>query len=132
MAMMPPHRRPAGDRRDVMTTIVENFGSGAAARMAGARAALGMPGLVLGASYLGFGALVRQTHLDLPQGLTSPIAGWALPWPIALIEAYAAGGSVLSAALALLLTNTRLVPMVASLLPFLRVGYTTPPRFRHY
>ncbi len=115
-----------------MTTIVENFGSGAAARMAGARAALGMPGLVLGASYLGFGALVRQTHLDLPQGLTSTIAGWALPGQIALIEVYAAGGTVLSAALAVLLTNARLLPMVASLLPILRGGDTTPPRLRHY
>jgi predicted branched-subunit amino acid permease len=111
---------------------LEDFGSNALARRQGAVAALGMPGLVLGASYLGFGALVRQSHLDLPQGLTSTIFSWALPGQIALIEVYAAGGTLLSAALAVLLTNARLLPMVASLMPLLRAGETTSPRLRHY
>jgi predicted branched-subunit amino acid permease len=110
----------------------EDFGSAAAARRQGALAALAMPVVVLGASYLGFGAFVRQSGLTLLQGVGSSITGWALPGQIALIEIYAVGGTLLSAALAVILTNARLLPMVASLMPILRAGEVGPPRLRHY
>jgi predicted branched-subunit amino acid permease len=110
----------------------EDFGSTAAARRQGALAALAMPAVVLGASYLGFGAFVRQSGLTLPQGVVSSATGWALPGQIALIEIYAVGGTLLSAALAVILTNARLLPMVASLMPVLRAGEAGPPRLRHY
>lgn len=111
---------------------IEDFGSPGGARRRGALAALGMPALVLGASYLGFGALIRENHLGLDAGLVSTTAGWALPGQIVLVEAFAAGASLLSASLAVLLTNARLLPMVASLMPVLRAGEHGKPRLRHY
>ena len=103
------------------------------ARLAGMRAGLGTPSLVLGASYLGFGAFAREAGLDLWQGMGSTIAGWALPGQIALVEIYALGGSLIAAAIAVGLANARLLPMVVVLMPILRHGETgAKPRFIHY
>lgn len=82
-----------------------------------AREALGMPGLVLLASYVGFGSLVRQSGLDLPQGLASTATAWALPGQVAMVELSAVGASALSIAIAVALTNARLTPMVVTILP---------------
>jgi predicted branched-subunit amino acid permease len=111
---------------------IEDFGSANAARRHGTRAALGMPALVLGASYIGFGALIRESSLGLGEGLTSTIAGWALPGQIVLVEILTAGGSILTAGIAVLLTNARLFPMVATLMPILRAAESGKPRLRHY
>lgn len=48
------------------------------------------------------------------------MTGWALPGQVALVELYAAGTSVAGVALAVLLTNARLMPMVIVLMPLLR------------
>ena len=84
------------------------------------REALGLPGLVLFASYVGFGSLVRESGLGLPEGLVSTATGWALPGQVALVELYAVGASVVTIALAVALTNTRLMPMVVTIMPLLR------------
>ncbi|MGQ9365149.1 AzlC family ABC transporter permease [Azospirillum sp. ST 5-10] len=84
------------------------------------REALGLPSLVLFASYVGFGSLVRESGLGLPEGLVSTATGWALPGQMALIELYGVGASLLTIALAVALTNTRLMPMVVTLMPLLR------------
>ena len=111
----------------------DDFGSPGQARLAGMRAAIGAPALVLGASYVGFGAFVHQSGLTLLQGLASTTTGWALPGQIALIEIFAAGGSILAAAIAVGLANARLLPMVVTLLPILRRGDgTASPRPIHY
>jgi len=111
----------------------EDFGSPERARRAGMRAAVGAPALVLGASYVGFGAFVHQSGLTLIQGLASTTTGWALPGQIALIEIFAAGGSILAAAIAVGLANARLLPMVVTLLPILRHGEgAANPRLIHY
>jgi predicted branched-subunit amino acid permease len=96
------------------------FGGPRAAALAGLRHAFGAPGLVLGASFLGFGALVRQSELALWHGLLSTVTGWALPGQTALVELYAAGASLLSIALAVALSNARLLPMTVTLVPVLR------------
>ena len=54
----------------------------AAARQ-GAREAFGVPAIVLGASFLGFGALVREAGLSPWHGLLSTALGWALPGQVA-------------------------------------------------
>lgn len=110
----------------------EDWGSPGGARLAGMRAAFGAPALVLGASYVGFGAFVHQSGLNLAQGLASTVTGWALPGQIALIEIFAAGGSILAAAIAVGLANARLMPMVVTLLPILRQGEQGKPRVAHY
>jgi len=111
----------------------EDFGSPKAAALAAMRAAIGAPALVLGASYVGFGAFVHQSGLTLLQGLGSTTAGWALPGQIALVEIFATGGSLLAAAIAVGLANARLLPMVVTLLPLLRQGDgLKKPRLIHY
>lgn len=112
---------------------VEDFGSPQGAYRAAMRAAIGAPALVLGASYVGFGAFVHQSGLTLLQGLGSTVTGWALPGQIAMVEIFAVGGSILAAAIAVGLANARLLPMVVTLLPILRHGDgLAKPRLIHY
>jgi predicted branched-subunit amino acid permease len=86
----------------------------------GVRDGLGVPGIVLGASFLGFGSLVRESGLSLPFGLISTATGWALPGQLALVELYGAGAGLLAVTLAVALTNARLLPMTISAMPLLR------------
>jgi predicted branched-subunit amino acid permease len=84
------------------------------------REAIGLPAIVLGASYLGFGSVVREGGMTLTQGLVSTATAWALPGQVVLVELWALGASVLAMALAVALTNARLFPMTVSLMPLLR------------
>ncbi len=93
------------------------FASPRAAFWGAAREAFGAPALVLGASFVGFGSLVRVSGLTAGHGLFSTVTSWALPGQIALVELYAAGVSMASLAAAVALTNVRLMPMVAALMP---------------
>ena len=91
---------------------------------------LGVPAIVLSASYIGFGALVQQVDLDIWHALFSVVTAWALPGQVALIELYADGAGILAIAAAVALTNARLLPMVITLMPLLRAPGT--PRWRYY
>lgn len=91
-----------------------------AACLGAMREAMGAPMLVLAASYLGFGSLVRSSDLTLPFAIASTVTGWALPGQIALVELYAVGASLVAIALAVSLTNVRLLPMTLALMPHLR------------
>lgn len=99
----------------------DDFGSPRGALRRGAREAVGAPLLVLFASYVGFGSLVRESGLSLPVGLLSTIATWALPGQIVSVELYAAGASLLTIFIAVALTNARMMPMTMTLLPVLGV-----------
>lgn len=88
-----------------------------AVRRAALREAMGIPALVLGASYLGFGSLVRESGFSLWFGLASTATGWALPGQVALVELAAIGASLLVTTVAVGLTNARLMPMTVTLLP---------------
>lgn len=109
---------------------LHDYGSTGHAMVAGARRAFGVPSIVLGGSFLGFGALVHQVGLSVWHALFSTATGWALPGQIALVELYAVGASVLVIAVAVGLTNARLFPMTVTLIPLLR----TPgvPRWQYY
>ena len=101
-----------------------------AAYRRGLRHAIGAPSLVLFASYLGFGALVRASDLHLIHGLFSTLTGWALPGQVILIELYVAGAPLLAIAAAVALTNARLLPMTVALMPMLRSSRW--PRWLYY
>ena len=96
----------------------------------GSRESIGLPTLVLGASYLGFGSLIRESGWSMELGLLSTITGWALPGQIAMVELYGVGAGAIVVALAVGLTNARLLPMVVSLLPIMR--HPNWPRWTHY
>jgi predicted branched-subunit amino acid permease len=85
------------------------------------REAVGAPLLVLFASYVGFGSLVRESRMSLPAGLLSTIATWALPGQIVSVELYAAGASLATIFIAVALTNARMMPMTMTLLPLVRL-----------
>jgi len=107
---------------------VAAYGSTQAAFRAGLRVSLGVPVLALGASYLGFGALVRESGFSLWQGLFSSATTFALPGQVLLVELYAVGATLAVMAVAVGLSSTRLLPMTMSLLPQLR--YEGLPRWR--
>ncbi|MDZ4735579.1 MAG: AzlC family ABC transporter permease [Rhodospirillaceae bacterium] len=101
-----------------------------AAFVEGMRLAAGIPAIVLASSYLGFGVLARESGLGLGQSIASTATGWALPGQIALVELYAVGASWFAIAIAVALTNARLLPMTVTLMPYLRHPGT--PRWKYY
>ncbi len=106
------------------------FGSPRGAALTGLREAIGVPALVLGASYLGFGALIQGAGLTVWHGLFSTFTGWALPGQIILVELYSLGAGLLVVAAAVAMTNARLLPMTVALMPYLRAPGT--PRWHYY
>jgi predicted branched-subunit amino acid permease len=96
----------------------------------GVRDALGVPAIVLSASFLGFGSLCRESGLSIWLGLASTATGWALPGQVAMVELYAVGASLAVILLAVSLTNARLLPMTIVLMPLTRAPGI--PRWRYY
>ncbi len=96
----------------------------------GVREGLGLPGLVIFGSFLGFGSLVHGSGLGLAAGLVSSATTWALPGQIAMVELYGVGASLLVNVMAVWLTNTRLLPMVITLIP--QFGPGRMIGWRHY
>ncbi len=86
----------------------------------GVREALGVPAVVMAASFLGFGALVRESGFPLWFGLASTATGWALPGQVALVELLSVGASIVAIISVVALTNARLLPMTVALVPLLR------------
>jgi len=84
------------------------------------RAALSVPCLVLFFSYLGFGGLLQGVGFPLVAGVLSTILIWALPAQIILIGGLTTGTSLIAIALAVGLSSLRLLPMVVSIVPYLR------------
>lgn len=110
--------------------LTRDFGGRRPAFWAGVRLALGVPAAVLGASYIGFGALVQQVGLDLWHGLASVVTAWALPGQVALVDLYGDGASIFAIGVAVALTNARLLPMALTLVPLMRSPGT--PRWQYY
>jgi predicted branched-subunit amino acid permease len=88
--------------------------------IAGFRDAFGSPAFVLGASYVGFGSLVRELDFNLFLGLASSVFIWALPAQVTTVELYTIGAPLLSIFIAVALINFRFMPMVVSVMPLLR------------
>jgi len=95
------------------TTVL---GDGPAVRK-GIAAAIGMPVIVLGASFLGFGSLVHASRMSLETGLAATLGLYALPGQIALVELFAAGTPWAALLLAVWLSGARLMPMVITIMP---------------
>jgi predicted branched-subunit amino acid permease len=107
-----------------------SYASPRAAAWGGRRDALNAPALVLGASYIGFGSLCRQSGLTPLESLASTASIWALPGQIVMAELFGIGASLAVIALAVAMTNARLLPMTATLTPVVRAAGT--PRWRYY
>lgn len=116
----------AGDAQQTLRP----YGSRHKARLGGARDAFGMPAFVLGASYLGFGSLVRESGFSLSMGLFSTLTGWALPGQVLLMEMLSLGSAVFAICVAVALTNMRLLPMTVTMMPMMRAP--NRPRWHYY
>ncbi|MFD2206806.1 AzlC family ABC transporter permease [Kiloniella antarctica] len=103
----------------------DDLGSKQAAYIKGCKDAIAIPAIILGSTYMGFGALVSETGLEVWHALISTAVNWAIPGQIATMELYAINASLLSIAVAVGLINCRLMPMTIVLLPFIK-NKTTP------
>jgi predicted branched-subunit amino acid permease len=130
MTVKTPSPGPSPDNTSAAAPVAPQFGSPRGAALAGLRDSFGVPMIVLGASYLGFGSLVRGAGLDVWFGLFSTFTGWALPGQIVVIELYSLGASLFVVAAAVAMTNARLLPMTVALMPYLRHAGT--PRWLYY
>lgn len=101
-----------------MTSVA--FSSGSDAFRAGARDAFGAPAAVLGAGYIGFGALAVETGFSIGLALLSTLTIWALPGQLVLVEMSALGAAALVIVPTVMLTSARFLPMTVTLMPLLR------------
>jgi len=85
-----------------------------------------VPAAVLCASSMGYGALARDSSLDLGLTLFINATLFALPAQVVLVDQIARGAALGGAAFAVALTAIRLLPMTVSLLPLLRNGKRLP------
>lgn len=83
--------------------------------------ALSVPGVVMAASFIGFGALVRGLETGLLPGLLTTVFVWALPGQVVLVNMHAQGAAFLAIAAAVTLTAVRLLPMVVLVISKVRV-----------
>ena len=76
--------------------------------------------MVLGAGYLGFGALANGGQFPLWAALLSTVTIFALPGQLAMLEMSIAGSVPVMIVVTVGLTAARFLPMTVALLPVLR------------
>ena len=86
--------------------------------------------LVLSVSFLGFGAFIRDSQLDVFHGMFLTGAVWALPGQVVLVNLLQEGAAWLTIAVAVSLTAIRFLPMMVSMLPL--VNQPGTPRWQLY
>jgi len=90
----------------------------------GMRAALtSVQGMVLFASYVGYGGLCASIGFPFGAAVFSTVLVLALPSQLLLITGFVAGNAMLGIALAVFLSAARLLPSVVTLLPYLRARF---------
>jgi len=86
--------------------------------------------LILAVSFLGFGAVIRDSPLDIFQGVFLTGIVWALPGQVVMVSLLQEGAVALTIAVAVSLSAVRLLPMVVSMLPL--VNHPGQPRWLLY
>lgn len=84
-----------------------------------------MPVMVVAVTFVGFGALARDSGLDILQAIFIVATVFALPGQVVLVDEAAKGVGLIGVAFAVALTSVRLLPMSFSLFPVMR-GAATP------
>ncbi len=101
-----------------------------AAFRGGVREALGVPALVLGAGYIGFGAFAADTGFSLVLAVLCTVTVWALPGQLVLLEMSNLGAPAFAIVTTVMLTAARFLPMTVSLMPMLR--WPGEPAWRYF
>lgn len=86
----------------------------------GMRGVVSVPALILLFSFVGFGALCRESGLSIYAAAMTTVSVWALPGQVVLVGSMAAGVGYVAAAVAVALSAVRLLPMTVALIPVLR------------
>ena len=97
----------------------------------GARAAVGVPPLMVMVAMIGFGSLARSLNIDLFSTLFSAAAIYGLPGQVAMLELYATGATAIAVIAGVAMANMRFFPMAIVLMPQLSPDdpcllYTSP------
>jgi predicted branched-subunit amino acid permease len=97
---------------------------------AGIGAAASLAGLVMAASFLGFGALLRSLDFNLVAGLSTVPLIWALPGQVVFVDSFDKGLAMIATTLAVSITAVRLMPLTVLVLTQTRVpGAARWPEF---
>ena len=84
------------------------------ARREGMRCALGIPGVSIFGTMLGFAAIAREAGFDLSMTLATTFLVWGMPGQVAMVTLHAAGASALVIFTAVALANMRMLLMTVS------------------
>jgi predicted branched-subunit amino acid permease len=87
----------------------------------GLRASVGLPAVILAATFIGIGSVCADYGMPLLWALLATLLIWAGPAHLILVGGLGTGGSWVAVALTVCLSSVRLLPMVVSLLPHLRL-----------
>lgn len=87
----------------------------------GVATALGAPAVAMGATFLAFGAAVRDAGLGLPWALGAALLIYGMPGQLVLLQfaAPGGGGGTAPAVLGAVAANARFLPMAVALTPWL-------------
>ena len=91
-----------------------------AAFRTGVRESFGVPGGVLAATYIGFGALAFSSGIPVWIVVASTITIWALPGQLVMVDMWQIGAPTIAILLAVMLTNARFLPMTVTVMPVIR------------
>ena len=86
----------------------------------GLHVAVEIPAVILAATGAGFGALAHDAGMAIGPTAFISLVLYATPAQVVLIDQFARGASLLGGAIAVSLTAIRLLPMMVSLMPYLR------------
>ena len=91
------------------------------ARREGMRCALGIPGISIFGTMLGFAAIAREAGFDLSMTLATTFV-WGMPGQVAMVTLHAAGASALVIFTAVALANMRMLLMTVSGMAIMGAG----------
>ena len=86
----------------------------------GLAVAAGVPGAILFATSIGFGALAREMAVGIDHAVALAAVLYALPAQVVFVDQIGRGAGIAAAALAITLTAIRLLPMTVVLAPYFR------------
>ncbi|MGI9373543.1 MAG: AzlC family ABC transporter permease [Hyphomicrobiales bacterium] len=108
----------------------EETGYDWSALRSGPKAVLSVAALVMSASFIGFGALVRAQGFELEMGLATLPLIWALPGQVLYLNMLAEGAGLIAIFLAVSVAAVRLMPMVMLVLS--EVDFPKAPKVPQY
>lgn len=99
-------------------------------RAKGAAAGLGIPGVGIFFSMVGFSAIAREAGFDLSMAMTTSFLVWGMPGQVAMASLHAAGASLFVVFTGVALANMRMLMMSVSGVEMLGLNKPTVPFWR--